>query len=384
MNRRELLLLGWGGMLIMTAGCSFNNSGSSTESPRPTPEPEPLPGYHQSIPQTTVADKPLFFTHVDWSRAVELANTIQDENIAATTTATPGPDSAVLNLVTAPFIGSLFFAGLSVTVGADGYGGLTEQINEDTGLSQSRDGFTAEAAVTDVTVTPETVILDGDIDPNTYTAQQAGEGFAEAESRGGYMIYDYDGDRVEGRPNGFVYDDAAYAVGDSRVIVARVTSETNFGGKKAVRHIIDTANGDSPRFSDAPDGEWVLRTAGDYTFALGGSSFDAGDDVLTGEFVPESDPRKVLPNTEVDRWLSGVTIDVEMTESGGGVRTERASSTFAATHSDSDAPSEADIRNKYSDAQGDINVNTTEGDSSETRLAIRTEFDSFRFDPIAI
>lgn len=368
----------------MTAGCSFNNSGSSTESPRPTPEPEPLPGYHQSIPQTTVADKPLFFTHVDWSRAVELANTIQDENIAATTTATPGPDSAVLNLVTAPFIGSLFFAGLSVTVGADGYGGLTEQINEDTGLSQSRDGFTAEAAVTDVTVTPETVILDGDIDPNTYTAQQAGEGFAEAESRGGYMIYDYDGDRVEGRPNGFVYDDAAYAVGDSRVIVARVTSETNFGGKKAVRHIIDTANGDSPRFSDAPDGEWVLRTAGDYTFALGGSSFDAGDDVLTGEFVPESDPRKVLPNTEVDRWLSGVTIDVEMTESGGGVRTERASSTFAATHSDSDAPSEADIRNKYSDAQGDINVNTTEGDSSETRLAIRTEFDSFRFDPIAI
>jgi hypothetical protein len=290
----------------------------------------------------------------------------------------------VLNLVTAPFIGSLFSAGLSVRLGTDGYGGLTEQIDEDTGFSQSRGGFTTEAAVTDVTVTPETIILGGDIDPDRCTAQRAGEGFSKAESRGGYVIYDYDRDRIEGRPDGFVYDDAAYAVGDSRVIVARVTSETNFGGKEAVQHIIDTENGDSLRFSDAPDGEWVLRTAGNYAFALGGSSFDAGDDVLTGEIAPESDPRDVLPDTEADRWLSGATIDVETTESDEEVRTERASSAFAATHSDPDAPSEADIRDRYSDTQGDLSVNTTEGDSSETRLAIRTEFDSFRSSLITI
>jgi hypothetical protein len=384
MNRRELLLSSGGGMIAMTAGCSLTDSGSPTESPEPTPEPEPLPGYYQSIPQTTVADQPLFFTHVDWSRAIELIRTIENENIAATTTATPKPDSAVPELVTGPFIGSLFVILLSVPAGASGYGKLAGQINEDTGLSRSRDGSTEDAAVTDITITPETVILDGDIDPERYTAQQAGEGFAEAESRGSYVIYDYDGDRVEGRSGGFAYEDAAYAVGDSRVLIANVTSETNYGGKEAVKHIIDTENGDSPRFSDAPDGEWLLRTAGNYTFALGGRSFDAGDGVLAGENTPEADPREVLPGTEVDRWLSGATVTVGTAESGEGVRTERASSTFAATHSDPEAPSETDIRDRYSDAQGDINANTTEGDSSETRLAIRAEFDSFKSDPIDI
>ena len=73
-----------------------------------------------------------------------------------------------------------------------------------------------------------------------------------------------------------------------------------------------------------------------------------------------------------------------MTESDGGVRTERASSAFAATRSGSDAPSEADIRDRYSGTQGDLSVNTTEGNSSETHLAIRTEFDSFIFDPSCI
>ena len=198
------------------------------------------------------------------------------------------------------------------------------------------------------------------------------------------MIYDYDRDHIGGRPDGFIYDDAAYAVDDSRVIVACVTSETNFGGKEAVRHIVNTENSDSPQFSDTPDGEWVLRTAGNYAFALGGSSFGAGDDVLTGEIAPESDPREVLPGAKVDRWLSGATIDVETTESDEEVRTESASSAFAATHSDPDAPSEADIRDRYSDIQGDFSVNTTEGDSSETRLAIRTEFDSFRSSLIII
>ena len=371
-------------MIAMTAGCSLTDSGSPTESPEPTPEPEPLPGYHQSIPQTMVADQPLFFTHIDWSRAIELIRTIQDENIAATATATPKPDSAVPELVTGPFIGSLLLVGLLVPAGASGYGKLAEQINEDTGLSRSRDGSAEDAAVTDVTITPETVILDGDIDPERYTAQQAGEGFAEAESRGSYVIYDYDGDRIEGRSDGFAYEDAAYAVCDSRVLIANVTSETNYDGKEAVKHIIDTENGDSPRFSDAPDGEWVFRTAGNYVFALGGRSFDAGDGVLAGENTPEADPREVLSGTEVDRWLSGATVTVGTAESGEGVRTKRASSTFAATHSDPEAPSKADIRDRYSDAQGEINVNTTEGDSSETRLAIRAEFDSFKSDPIDI
>jgi hypothetical protein len=390
MQRRNLLAL-LSGIATTTAGCSLTDGGNgngggpdatatptdaTTDSPTATPASGELTAFPRYLPDESVDENGHFFVYIDWTELARLGDYASadssDGTPTPTPTRTPIPDTALEELVSSPLnlsilIGSLRLASRSVV-----YKDVGSQIAREAGLGRGAN-WVRDPDVTDVLATPLTTVVTGDLDSADYTGENVPSGFAEAEQRHGYTIYDYDPERDPDRrtptnPN------AAYAVTESRVILGLPNEQA---GVEALRNVID-AEAAGERFESDPDGGWTLETAATYPYVIGGIGRQTGTTYM--EQIDVSDPRDALGDGEMSQWVAGATLEV-VEGSNGEVTTVSARGEFAAVHSDPDTATEGEIRERYADSEADVTVAVTEGASGDSRVAVEAGFDSFRRDP---
>ena len=390
MQRRNLLAL-LSGIATTTAGCSLTDGGNgngggpdatatptdaTTDSPTTTPAPGELTAFPRYLPDESVGENGHFFVYIDWTELARLGDYVPADSSGGTPsltpTRTPIPDTALEELVSTPFtlsfvIGSLRLAGRSIV-----YKGVGNQIAREAGLGRGAN-WVRDPAVTDVLATPLATVVTGDLDSADYTGENVPSGFAEAEQRHGYTIYDYDPERDLDQ-RAATNPDAAYAVTESRVILGLPNEQA---GVEALRNVID-AEAAGERFESDPDGGWTLETAATYPYVIGGIGRQTGTTYM--EQIDVSDPRDALGEGKMSQWVAGTTIEVVEGDNGEGT-TESARGEFAAVHSDPDTATEGEIRERYADSEADVTVAVTAGASGDSRVAVAADFDSFRRDP---
>ena len=387
MQRRNLLAL-LSGIATTTAGCSLIDGGNgngggpdatatptdaTTDSPTATPAPGELTAFPRYLPDEPVGETEHFFVYIDWTELAQLGDYASadssDGTPTPTPTRTPIPDTALKELVSTPLTLGLVISSLRLADRSVVYKEVGRQIAREAGIGRGA----RDSDITDVLVTSLATVVTGDLDSADYTGENVPSGFAEAEQRHGYTIYDYDPERDSDRRT-LTNPNAAYAVTESRVILGLPTEQA---GVEALRNVID-AEAAGERFESDPDGGWTLETAATYPYVIGGIGRQTGTTYM--EQIDASDPRDALGDGKTSQWVAGTTIEVVEGDDGEGT-TESARGEFAAVHSDPDTATEGEIRERYADSEADVTVAVTEGASGDSRVAVEADFDSFRRDP---